>query len=70
MIRDRFAGLSVRQILGLKKASVRNARLPAGTPSWDEIADMTWEEIDSAARASRTGFKTIRKLLSDSRFDR
>ena len=31
---------------------------------------MMWEEIESAAQRNEVGFKTIRKLLSDQRFDR
>jgi hypothetical protein len=31
---------------------------------------MTWEEIEAGAKANRPGFKTVRKLLSDRRFDR
>jgi hypothetical protein len=66
----RFAGMTVRDILKRKKAGVLNAPLPVGAPSWADIAEMTWEEIDEAAMSDRPGFRTIRKLLSDSRFDR
>jgi hypothetical protein len=31
---------------------------------------MTWEEIEAAAKANKTGFQTIKKLLTDGRFDR
>jgi len=31
---------------------------------------MTWEQIDEGARANMPGFKVIRKLLSDKRFDK
>jgi hypothetical protein len=31
---------------------------------------MTWEEIDANANENLTGFKAIRKLLSDRRFDK
>jgi hypothetical protein len=31
---------------------------------------MMWEEIDQAAQRNEPGFKTIRKLLADQRFDR
>jgi len=66
----RFSSMKVRQILPLKKSSIRNAPLPLGSPTWDEIHDMIWEELDAAARRNEPGFKTIRKLLSDQRFDR
>ena len=67
---SKFAGMKVRDILLLKKGSVRTAPLPPGSPSWDQILDLLWEEVDAAAKAGRPGFKTIRKLLSDQRFDR
>jgi hypothetical protein len=66
----RFAGMTVRQVLLLKKGSVRSAPLPPGSSSWDDVLDLVWEEIDEAARRNVPGFKTIRKLLADQRFDR
>jgi len=67
---SKYDGMSVREILRLKKAGVRSAPLPPGSPSWDDILDWTWEDVDAAARANRPGYKTIRKLLTDGRFDR
>ena len=66
----KFSGMTVREILRGKKASVRDAALPAGSPGWDEFLVMTWEEVDEGARLNRPGFKTVRKLLRDQRFDR
>lgn len=60
----------IREVLLLKKASVRSAPLPVGSPAWEEILEMSWETLETAAKENRPGFKTIRKLLSDSRFDR
>jgi hypothetical protein len=34
------------------------------------LMEMTWEQIEAGARTGRPGFKTIRKLLADKRFDR
>jgi hypothetical protein len=62
--------MSVREILKIKKGSVLSAPLPSGAPDWSAIADMTGEEVDRAAQDDRPGFRTIRKLLSDTRFDR
>jgi hypothetical protein len=31
---------------------------------------MTWEQIEEGARANRPGFKVVRKLLTDKRFDK
>jgi hypothetical protein len=36
------AGKTVAEILTEKKASIRDAALPPGSPSWDEILDLTW----------------------------
>ena len=57
-------------ILKLKKGSIKQAQLPESSPSWDEINQMSWEEIESNANSNLTGFKAIRKLLSDRRFDK
>lgn len=70
MADHKYAGMSVREILELKKASVQRAPLPPGTPDWADILALLWEDVDSAAKASQPGFKTIRKLLTDSRFDK
>lgn len=66
----KFAGMSVREILRTKKASVRTAPLPAGSPSWADLEDMMWEDIEAGAVDNRPGCKTVRKLLTDRRFDR
>ena len=57
-------------ILKLKKASIKQAQLPKGSPNWEEISEMIWEEIEANANVNLTGFKAIRKLLSDRRFDK
>lgn len=58
------------EILAGKKVSIRQAPLPSGSPSWDEIQDRMWEDVDAAAKADKPGYKIIRKLLSDGRFDK
>ncbi len=67
---SKYDGMTVRDILRLKKASIRSAPLPTGAPGWDSLLDWTWEQIQHEAKANTPGFKTIRKLLSDGRFDR
>ncbi|MFN3168542.1 MAG: hypothetical protein ACE37H_15895 [Phycisphaeraceae bacterium] len=62
--------MTVLEILKTKKASIRSAPLPIGAPNWDDIMDWLWEDVDAAAKANKPGFKTIRKLLTDGRFDR
>jgi RHS repeat-associated protein len=64
------SGKTVRQILQGKKGSIKNAPLPPGSPSWDSILDNTWEEIEAGAKANSPGYREIRKLLTDGRFDR
>lgn len=66
----KFAGLRVSEILRIKKASIRVAPLPPGLPSWAEFEGMTWEEIEEGARKNLPGYKIVRKLLTDQRFDR
>ncbi len=53
-----------------KLGSITRAPLPSGSPSWSDIGDMTMDEVRAAARANQPGFKTILKLLTDSRFNR
>ncbi len=66
----RDPGITVREILRTKRSGIRRAPLPEGSPSWDDIQDWTWQEIEDAAQSGRVGFRTIRKLLTDSRFDK
>jgi hypothetical protein len=60
----------VREILKRKKGSLKRASLPPGTPSWDELAELTWAEIEAGAQHRLPGFKTVRKLLTDQEYDR
>ena len=55
---------------GYKKASIKQARLPQGSPDWDAFSQMTWEQVEDGARANRPGCKVVRKLLIDKRFDK
>jgi hypothetical protein len=64
------AGKTVAEILVDKKGSVRQAPLEPGSPGWDDIASMMWEEVVSRAAADEPGFRTIKKLLSDRRFNK
>lgn len=57
-------------ILRSKKAGIMRAPLGIGAPSWEELLDLSWREIELGARANRPGYRTVRKLLSDKRFDR
>lgn len=66
----RYSGLKVADILKFKRASIKQAALPEGSQSWDEFSEMIWEDIEAGADANRPGFKAVRKLLSDKRFDK
>jgi hypothetical protein len=44
-------GKTVREILIGKKGSIKDARLVPGSPSWDELMDVPWEEIVQRAKA-------------------
>ena len=61
---------TVREILRRKRATIKDAGLEPGSPSWDDIQEMTWEEISERARQRETGFKTFRKLLSQGEYDK
>ncbi len=72
----KFAGLRVADIvrvadiLRTKKTSIRFAPLPIGSLTWVEFELMLWEQIEDGARRNEPGFKMVRKLLTDQRFDR
>ena len=63
-------GKTVAEILRTKRASIRQAPLEPGSPSWDTIGGMMWEEVVRRADADEPGFRTIRKLLSGGRFNK
>jgi hypothetical protein len=60
----------VSEVFKTKLGSIMRAPLPSGSPSWSDIGDITMDEVRAAARANQPGFKTILKLLTDSRFNR
>jgi hypothetical protein len=61
---------TVAEVLERKKASIKDAPLPKGAPSWEDLSDTRMSEIDRRARRNVPGYKTIRELLSDKRFDK
>jgi hypothetical protein len=61
---------TVSDILKRKQGRIKNAPLPPGSPSWDDILDLTWAEIKERAVNHDKGFKTFRKLLSDPEYDK
>jgi len=69
-IAHKFSGQKVSDILEQKKGSIKQAQLPVGSLSWDDLSRMTWEQIENGAQANEPGFKVVRKLLTDKRFDK
>jgi hypothetical protein len=65
-----LAGKTVAEILQTKRANIKKAPLEAGSPSWDDILHLTWEEVEERAIRREPGFKTIHKLLKEKRFDK
>jgi hypothetical protein len=63
-------GKSVGAILAEKKASIKSAPMPRGLPGWEEVDSMVWEEVIFRARRNEPGFRELRKLLSDKRFNK
>ncbi len=63
-------GKTVREILAGKKGSIRQASLDPGSPSWDDILDLAWEELVRRARTRVPGYKTFKKLLSKGEYDK
>jgi hypothetical protein len=61
---------TVDDILKRKLGTIQNAPLPPGSPAWADVRGLTWREIKRRAKRRRAGYKTLRKLLTDGRFDR
>ena len=61
---------TVRDILRRKRGSIRTAPLEPGSPSWDDVMDLTWDEITRRAKSREPGFKTFKKLLSAGEYDK
>jgi hypothetical protein len=70
VIAYKFSGQKVSEILKQKRGRIRQVPLPHGSPSWDEFGEMAWEQIEEGAAVDKPGFKVVRKLLMDKRFDR
>ena len=64
----KYGDATVKEVLKHRKGSIKQAPLPPGGPSWDKLLPLTMEEIRRAADKGEPGFKTIWKLLNDSRF--
>ena len=49
------AGKTGAEIFAAKKAKIKRAPLDDGSPDWDDIRDLTWEDIEERAGRQRTG---------------
>jgi hypothetical protein len=66
-----YAGKTVAEILKrYKQGYIKQVPLPKGSPSWDDIMNLTWEEVVRRARKREPSFTTFKKLLIDQRFDK
>ena len=65
-----YAGKTVAEILTTKRGNITKARLEPGSPSWDDIMHLTWEEVEERHRRREPGFRTFHKLLKEKRFDK
>ena len=61
---------TVGKALAGKKGSIKQATLPPGSPGWADLLDLPMSEIERRADANEPGYRTVRKLLKDKRFDR
>ena len=66
-----FAGKKVADIIkAYKKGSITHKALPPGGPGWKDILEMVWEDIVQAAKQGKRWARTVKKLLTDRRFDK
>jgi RHS repeat-associated protein len=68
--KDGNSDKTVEKFLKQKKGGVKNAPLEEGSPSWDDIKNITMKEINDNAKKGITGYKTFKKLLTDKRFNK
>ena len=66
----KYAGKTVEEILKEKQGRIKNAPFDEGSPSWRDILDLTWEEIEQGYQDNEPGFRTIRKLLTRKKYDK
>ena len=63
-------GKTVEEILQGKKGGIKKAPLDPGSPTWDDILYLPWEEIERRAKRNHPGFKTFKKLLGSGEYDK
>ena len=70
LMADQTPGKRLQRSCAASKASIKDAPLEPGSPSWDEFLHLTWEEVEERARRDEPGFRTIQKLLKRRRFNK
>ncbi|MCS6883374.1 MAG: hypothetical protein RMK84_10065 [Oscillochloridaceae bacterium] len=45
---------TVSEILKRKPGRIKRAKLEPGSPSWDEIAQLTWKDIEGGCSTGQT----------------
>ena len=70
MAKHKYVGKTVAEILQGKRGSLKDAKLDEKSPSWDDILNLTWEELVARAKKRELGFKTFKKLLSKGEYNR
>ena len=70
MAKHKNSGRSVAEILKEKRANIKEAALDPGSPSWDDILELSWEEIVRGAKERQPGFQTFKKLLSKGEYNK
>ena len=61
---------TVGEVLKGKRGSIKQAPLPPGSPSWDDILDKPMNEIEDGAKRNLPGYREIRKLLRMKDYDK
>ncbi len=60
----------VSDILKGKRGSIKKAPLPPESPPWSEVEKLTWGQVLGRANRNVPGYRTIKKLLTDRRFNK
>ncbi len=64
------ADIAISDVLKGKLGKITKAPLPPGSPSWEQVSNMTVAEVRAAAKANEPGFKTILKLLTEGKYNK
>jgi len=70
--KGKYGDQTVNDVLKTKRGSIKNAPLPPGGPSWNDLIrdSVTMETIRRLADKGETGFREIWKLLNEIRFNK